>query len=233
VPAHAVAFDPPSGVFTLPPDVTLATPTPGAVIHYTTDGTTPTESSPAFAGAISLERTTTIRAMAQVPGLPQSELTTGTYAIVPRPARAPVAVAPRKLELVQKVPFDTGRAGIDTSSEPLLDGVAVALREHPEVERVLIEGHADARGGAAVNERLSRERAEAVRVYLIEKGVHPERLEAQGFGASRPLADNGTPEGREANRRVDFVVVAPGSERARETGTGSTGGTGAGSPPSR
>lgn len=248
VPAQAAKFQPAPGAFTSPQSVTLSTPTPGAVIRYTTDGTAPTEKSPVYKGAIPVEQTTTVKAMAQVPGLPRSEVTSGTYAIAPPPAPAPppvaaapapVEVKPEKLELDQKVLFETGQATIESSSEPLLDMVAGALQEHPEVERVRIEGHTDAEGGDAVNERLSRERAEAVRIYLIQKGVEPDRLEAQGFGASRPLADNATSEGREANRRVDFIVVAP-SDRAPETGTGS-GGTGTGasgeagtdSPPSR
>jgi outer membrane protein OmpA-like peptidoglycan-associated protein len=231
VPADAAAFHPNPGEFTSPQAVNLSTPTPGANIHYTTDGTTPTERSPAFKGPILVERTTTIRAIAQVPGLPRSELSSGTYAIAPPPA--PVAVAvPKKLELEQKVLFGTGQAAIPSSSEPELDLVANKLQEHPEVERVLIGGHTDAQGSAAANERISRERAEAVRVYLIDKGVEPDRLEAQGFGASHPLADNATPEGREANRRVEFVV-APAPARAKETGTGSAGETGPASPSSR
>jgi outer membrane protein OmpA-like peptidoglycan-associated protein len=233
VPAHATAFHPAPGKFTSPQPVSLSTPTPGAIIHYTTDGTAPTERSPAFKGPILVERTTTIRAMAQVPGLPRSELSSGTYAIGPPPP-APVAALPEKLELEQKVLFATGQVAIHSSSEPELDVVAEELNEHPEVERVLIAGHADAQGSAAANERISRERAEAVRVYLIQKGVEPDRLEAQGFGASRPLADNATPDGREANRRVEFVVVAPKPTRVEETGTGSSVETGpASQPPSR
>jgi outer membrane protein OmpA-like peptidoglycan-associated protein len=57
------------------------------------------------------------------------------------------------------------------------------------------------------NQKLSAGRAAAVRAYLVQKGVTPDRLEAAGFGASRPIADNALAAGREENRRVEFVVV--------------------------
>jgi outer membrane protein OmpA-like peptidoglycan-associated protein len=240
MPAAAATFAPAPGTFTSPQSVRLSTKTPDAVIRYTMDGTEPTEKSPMYKGEdIKVAETTTIKAMAYVPGQPRSQTSSGTYAIAPPPAPPPaptaeptpppVAVTPEKLELQQKVQFETGRADIDPSSAPLLDAVAGALQEHPEVGLVVIEGHTSAEGGDDANERLSKERAEAVRAYLIDKGVEPGRLEAQGLGSSRPIADNDTPEGREANRRVAFIVAAPGPDRERETGTGSSAGeTGAG-----
>jgi outer membrane protein OmpA-like peptidoglycan-associated protein len=243
-PAAAATFSPAPGTFTSPQSVTLSTTTPDAVIRYTTDGTDPTDKSPVYKGAIPVTETMMIKAMARVPGAghPRSEIASGMFAMAPPPAPSPeppaaapseptsppapppVAVTPERLELDQKVLFETGRAEIDASSTSLLDAVAGALQDHPEVGRVVIEGHTDAQGGDAVNERLSRDRADAVRGYLIEKGVEPGRLETRGFGSSQPVADNGTPEGREANRRVAFVVAAPAPARERETGTGSSAG---------
>jgi outer membrane protein OmpA-like peptidoglycan-associated protein len=215
-PAKAATFDPPPGTFTSPQQVTLSTRTPGAVIHYTTDGTNPTENSPVYTGAIPVDSTTTIKAMAEVTGFPSSGVSNGAYRIAPR-----VAVTPEKLEIAEKVQFETGRSVLLPGSATLLDAVARSLQDHPDVKHVVVEGHTDAQGGEAVNENLSQERAEAVRAYLIGKGVEPDRLEARGFGASRPIADNATAEGREMNRRVEFVVVAPPSGEGGEMGTGS------------
>lgn len=72
--------------------------------------------------------------------------------------------------------------------------------------RVLIEGHTDNRGSANLNQALSQQRAEAVREALIEEGVDPARLSAEGRGKDQPVADNGTAEGRARNRRVEIVI---------------------------
>lgn len=215
-PAARATFDPSPGTFPAPQQVKVSTRTPGAVIHYTTDGTEPTENSPVYRGAIAVDSTTTLRAMAQVPGLPRSGISTGAYTIAP-----PVAVVPKKLNVAEKVHFETGRSALEPGSAAILDGVAQTLQERPDVKHVVIEGHTDAKGGQAVNEKLSKDRAEAVRQYLIGQGIEPDRLESQGFGPSRPIADNDTPEGREANRRVEFVVVTPEPGHPGEMGTGS------------
>jgi outer membrane protein OmpA-like peptidoglycan-associated protein len=103
--------------------------------------------------------------------------------------------------------FDTGKATIDQRSNSLLDEVAAALKDHPEVKNVRIEGHTDNTGGAATNAKLSQSRAEAVREYLAARGVATERLTAKGYGDTQPVASNKTAAGREANRRTDFVVT--------------------------
>ena len=78
------------------------------------------------------------------------------------------------------------------------------LQEHGDL-RILIEGHTDAEGNAASNQTLSVERANAVRTMLVGLGIDAGRLEATGFGQTRPVADNDTPTGREQNRRVELV----------------------------
>jgi outer membrane protein OmpA-like peptidoglycan-associated protein len=87
--------------------------------------------------------------------------------------------------------------------------VAQVMKAHPEVQRVTIEGHTDDTGSAATNRKLSQARAEAVRDYLVGKGVEASRLEAKGFGPDRPVQSNKTKAGRDANRRVEFVVQKP------------------------
>jgi outer membrane protein OmpA-like peptidoglycan-associated protein len=73
--------------------------------------------------------------------------------------------------------------------------------------QVMVEGHTDSVGSASRNLRLSQARADAVRVYMVGKGVSPERLTATGFGKERPIESNQTKAGRELNRRVEFTIT--------------------------
>jgi outer membrane protein OmpA-like peptidoglycan-associated protein len=122
-----------------------------------------------------------------------------------QPARARV-VADR-IEIVDKVFFDVGKASIKAQSFPLLDEVARVLVENPQLLRVSVDGHTDDQGSAKVNTKLSAARAESVRAYLESKGVAADRLVAAGYGPSRPLVPGKTPEAREQNRRVEFVIL--------------------------
>ncbi len=100
--------------------------------------------------------------------------------------------------------FDTGSARIRPESTPTLAEITRMLEEHPDL-RLRIEGHTDATGAAATNQALSERRAAAVRDHLVRQGIAAGRLEAVGEGQERPVADNGTPEGRQQNRRVELV----------------------------
>ncbi len=102
------------------------------------------------------------------------------------------------------IEFDLDSATIRPDSKVVLDDVARALAGRPEW-RLAVEGHTDSTGAAAHNQQLSEARAAAVLGYLAAHGVTGERLRAAGFGASRPLADNGTELGRARNRRVELV----------------------------
>ncbi len=113
----------------------------------------------------------------------------------------------KKIELREKVQFDTGKATIRPESDKLLDDVASVLKEHPEIKSVVIEGHTDSSGSAATNRRLSQARADAVMKAIVARGVEKARLSAKGFGPSKPVASNDTPEGREANRRVEISIA--------------------------
>ena len=94
----------------------------------------------------------------------------------------------------------------------LLEIVAARIKDHPEATRILIEGHADARGDSAFNTELSLWRAEAVRRSLVAAGVAPERLVVRAAGSSRPVAPNKTAAGRRQNRRAEITF-----ESASET----------------
>jgi outer membrane protein OmpA-like peptidoglycan-associated protein len=118
-----------------------------------------------------------------------------------------VEVKDDKIELNEKVNFETGKAALLPDSKTLLDEVAQALADHPEIQKVRIEGHTDNQGGAASNKRLSDKRSKSVRDYLISKGIDGKRLEAKGMGQSKPIADNKTAEGREQNRRVELKIL--------------------------
>ncbi|MBN1129908.1 MAG: OmpA family protein [Chitinispirillaceae bacterium] len=101
------------------------------------------------------------------------------------------------------VRFETGRAVLSPSSYAALDRVAESLREWQEVT-LEVRGHTDSRGDALINQRLSQARAEAVRLYLIQKGVTPERLTTVGYGEEHPIESNNTASGRQKNRRVEL-----------------------------
>jgi OmpA-OmpF porin, OOP family len=105
----------------------------------------------------------------------------------------------------QGILFATGSAVIRPQSTPTLKEIGEMLRTYPQL-RLAIEGHTDNVGQDAANQKLSEGRAAAVRDHLIATyGINAGRLEAQGFGASRPTTSNDTAEGRQANRRVDLV----------------------------
>ena len=112
-----------------------------------------------------------------------------------------------KIRLLGKIRFKTNSAELLPSSDPILDDVAREMKRHPEIRRVRVEGHSDNVGDRGYNQRLSRERALSVRAALIRRGVSARRLDAAGYGESRPTATNRTERGRAKNRRVQFVIV--------------------------
>lgn len=129
-----------------------------------------------------------------------------------------VAIKPSQLDLLGgKVFFEASGVRIQQRSFMLLDWVARILREHPEIPRVLVGAHTDDRGFPDQLRRLSQQRAEEVRRYLIGKGVAAERLEARGYGPDRPIDSNATSIGRENNRRVEFKIIRDGGEGSDAT----------------
>ncbi len=117
-----------------------------------------------------------------------------------------VQITSEKLVIKDKTFFATNRSRILPRSFALLDQVALVLNAHPDLTLVEVQGHTDNRGGAEHNRKLSQERADAVRTYLVDKGVAPRRLDAKGFGSDQPAAPNVTSQGRELNRRVEFKL---------------------------
>ncbi len=118
-----------------------------------------------------------------------------------------VTVTKEKIELKETVFFDSGRDTIQQRSFSLLDQISLVLKAHLEVKRVRIEGHTDSDGSDEGNLDLSKRRARAVLDALVSRGVEAERLESEGFGETRPIADNNTKAGKAQNRRVELAIV--------------------------
>jgi len=111
-----------------------------------------------------------------------------------------------KVDLPADVLFDFDKSDIRSDAAQALGRLATVIRGYP-AGRVDIEGHTDAKGGAAYNQRLSERRAEAVKRWLVEREkIAADRLATRGAGATRPVADNVTDAGRQKNRRVEVVI---------------------------
>lgn len=116
----------------------------------------------------------------------------------PPPRVAGPCDAPFRIEGLE---FEFDKDVITPAGRRVLDGVARQLAQCPDV-RLVVEGHTDSRGSDAYNQNLSERRAASVRRYLVERRIAPDRLQARGYGESRPVASNDTDEGRARNRRV-------------------------------
>lgn len=109
-----------------------------------------------------------------------------------------------KILTTTAVRFRTGSAVIDSSNADLLERLAQVARTCPG--DLAIEGHTDSQGDAFSNRALSLARAQAVRDALARLGIQADRVRATGFGESVPIADNGTPDGRARNRRIEITI---------------------------
>jgi outer membrane protein OmpA-like peptidoglycan-associated protein len=120
----------------------------------------------------------------------------------------------KKIEITEKVMFDTGKATIKVESDQLLKDVATVLTENASVTKLRIEGHTDSVGKDAANKKLSQKRADAVKEFLVKVGIDAARLESVGYGEEKPIASNDTDEGKEQNRRVEFNIVSESTPAA-------------------
>jgi len=120
-----------------------------------------------------------------------------------------VSISRARLDLMGRVYFVPSQPNLESRSNALLDWVVKVINEHPEFPVISVGAHTDNRGFAEANLQLTRARANSVRQYLIQRGVAPERLEARGYGDTRPIDSNATSIGRENNRRVEFLIIWP------------------------
>jgi OOP family OmpA-OmpF porin len=150
----------------------------------------------------------------------------------PPPLVEPARPAPRvevtddKIVIHEKIQFAHNKATIRSASDDLLAELARVINENPRIKKIRVEGHASADGRHAHNVELSKRRAEAVVDHLVRHGkVAADRLEFEGYGPDRPIADNESAAGREANRRVELTIVEQEYTQTRkiiDTQTGST-----------
>lgn len=129
----------------------------------------------------------------------------GAHTAAAAPKR--VVISADKIVITEKIQFDFDTATIKPESYGLLDEIAAVIKANPQLRKISIEGHTDSEGEASYNLKLSRERAAAVELYLVEHGAAAERLSSSGLGEERPIASNDSPEGREDNRRVEFMIT--------------------------
>lgn len=133
----------------------------------------------------------------------------------PEPRSLPQKLVPRKI-VIQKnvirlkpgtrILFATNSDELLPESFDILDEVFAVMSENASL-RIRVEGHTDSDGTNKANKDLSNRRAASVMKYLIEKGIAEDRLESFGCGEEVPVADNNTPEGKQENRRVEFVIL--------------------------
>jgi OOP family OmpA-OmpF porin len=134
----------------------------------------------------------------------------------PAPAPAPVQVS-QKITLGADALFDFDKAVVKAEGRRQLDEVATGLGS-VQIQAILAVGHTDSIGSNAYNQKLSMRRAEAVKTYLVGKGVPSERISIDGKGETQPIADNKTKEGRALNRRVEVEIT--GTRQSRQGNPG-------------
>jgi outer membrane protein OmpA-like peptidoglycan-associated protein len=109
-------------------------------------------------------------------------------------------------ENFKSILFSKGKPGFNNNSYPLLNSIVTVLKEFPTA-KFRLEGHADSEGSDLPNLKLSQDRADSVRNFLIENGVADDRLTSEGFGESKPIDTNNTEKGKARNRRVEVKLV--------------------------
>jgi outer membrane protein OmpA-like peptidoglycan-associated protein len=111
-----------------------------------------------------------------------------------------------EIKLLEPIQFETGKSTIKAVSYPILDEVVALLNSRKDL-RIGVYGHTDSVGADDMNMRLSKDRAAACVRYLVDKGIAGNRLQSEGFGETKPVSTNETPEGRAKNRRTEFKVL--------------------------
>jgi outer membrane protein OmpA-like peptidoglycan-associated protein len=114
---------------------------------------------------------------------------------------------PPKVYTLKNVFFETGLSTLRKESFPALDELVAALKVKPRLV-IEIAGHTDNVGSPESNQKLSENRATAVRDYLLKHGIGPNRVTAKGYGETQPVASNETPDGRQQNRRTEVRIIS-------------------------
>ena len=123
------------------------------------------------------------------------------------PDKGRVIVRKGKLEILDKIYFETDKAVILPVSFPILDAIAATLKGNPQILEIEVQGHADERGDDNYNLKLTEARSQAVRTYLSDHGVEAGRLTAHGYGETKPVCGEHNEDCWSRNRRVEFVIM--------------------------
>ena len=136
------------------------------------------------------------------------------------PDKGLVKVTKSKLEIMDKIYFETDKDEIKPVSFPLLDAIAATIKGNPEIQLIEIQGHADERGDDAHNLDLTERRAAAVKRALYERNVEPGRLKSHGYGETKPVCTQHNEDCWSKNRRVEFIILKRADEAHLEGGEG-------------
>jgi outer membrane protein OmpA-like peptidoglycan-associated protein len=134
--------------------------------------------------------------------------------LIKKPQRSVVQLRKQEIVITEQIQFRSNSSEILPDSENVLRQVADVLLRHPQIEQLEVQGHTDNTGTRQRNMELSQARAEAVRGWLVQAGVGPERLQAKGYGPDHPIRANDQPANRAKNRRVQFIIRAQAAEVA-------------------
>jgi OmpA-OmpF porin, OOP family len=160
--------------------------------------------------------------VAPAPAAPVAAPVPAVVVPVPVAAPAPKPVETFKTTIVDKAirlegaNFATGSSKLLSSANSKLDEVVKSAADFPEIQ-LSVSGYTDNVGNATSNQRLSQDRADAVKAYLTSKGVAANRISTKGFGADSPIADNSTADGRSKNRRVEVRYTVKEETKVRVT----------------
>ncbi|HXT95057.1 MAG TPA: OmpA family protein, partial [Polyangia bacterium] len=136
------------------------------------------------------------------------------------PDKGKVIVHKGKLEILDKIYFETDKDEIKPVSFPLLDAIAATINGNPQIDLIEIQGHADERGDDAHNLDLTERRAQSVRRALEQRNVLPSRLKAHGYGETKPICTQHNEECWSQNRRVEFIILKRSDEAKLQGGEG-------------
>lgn len=123
----------------------------------------------------------------------------------PEPKRVEVTAA--AIVINDKILFEVDKAVIRPESFDLMNEITQVVNDNPRIKKISIEGHTDDDGSKRYNKKLSQKRADSVMAYLVEHGVEESRLQAVGHGEDIPIVENDSPENKEKNRRVEFIIL--------------------------
>ena len=125
----------------------------------------------------------------------------------PAPAPPPPPPPPKPAPVFENIYFNENKTNIDPVAAKALDRDGAMLKENPDI-KVEIGGHTDSLGSEKANQKISEKRAESVKKYLMDKfNIPGDRMIVKGYGSKKPIADNGTKEGRAKNRRVELKII--------------------------